>query len=75
MMISPADSSLTTSAPDKSDDLLQSSVTSLIVSQTPTSSAMVKDWIVAREDKAPSNPVTVTTRPASDRLSSRNAVR
>jgi hypothetical protein len=34
---------------------------------------MVRLSTVARDDSAPRNPVTVTVRPASDRLSSRKA--
>ena len=75
MMISCAESSLMFNSPDSSAERLQSSTTPFSVIQTPLSSAMVSDAIVAREDRAPSKPVTVTCRPASDKVSSRKAVR
>ena len=74
-MISFAESSLTTTSPDNSEDLLQSSVNPLRVIHTPLASAMVMLSAVACDDKAPANPVIVTVRPAPERLSSRNAVR
>ncbi|EKD60665.1 MAG: hypothetical protein ACD_54C00623G0001 [uncultured bacterium] len=74
-MISPAVSSFTTTSPDSKADRLQSSDTSRRVSQMPVSSAMVSSVSVACEESAPAKPVTITLRPAPDRLSSRKAVR
>ncbi len=65
-----ADISVTSMRPPNRADRFQSNVSPSARNQTPVASAMVSDSIVARDDRAPSNPSIVTCRLTPDRLSS-----